>query len=147
MEIHENDRRFLLEPFKFTVGNLKRTFQIFHIHPSFKIEYTDLDSARSGQNGTPGSRRPARIVGGTDNARISQDQRNLFLLVPDMVAAGQQMNALLEQLFGNFDRQAETTGGIFTVGDHNIDRVPVHQAVQLARQRLTTRLADNISDK
>ena len=77
----------------------------------------------------------------------AQYQRDLFLLVPDVVAACQQMNALIEQILGNLDGQAEAAGGILAVGNDDIDRVPVHQTIQLARQRLAARFADDIAYK
>jgi len=57
------------------------------------------------------------------------------------------MHPHIEQLLGSIERQTEAAGSVLAVGDHQIDGMPVHQAVQFPGERLAARLADDIPYK
>jgi hypothetical protein len=57
------------------------------------------------------------------------------------------MDAQTKQLLDHLGRQAETTGGVLAVGNHQVHLIFVDQAVQLAGQRLTSRLTNDIAYK
>ena len=129
MKIDKDDRRLLLKAFYLSIGNQKGALQCFHKHPTLQVEDTYLDPTGGCQNSTPDPGSSGRIIGRADNARIGENQRHLLFLVPDVVAARQQMNAVSEQLLGDLYRQPEPSGGILAVGNNDIYRVPVHQAM------------------
>ena len=64
-----------------------------------------------------------------------------------MVAAGQEVDAASVEVSGRLLGNAEATGCIFTIGNHQINHVTVHQSMQFVRKRLASRLSDHITYK
>ena len=47
--------------------------------------------------------------------------------VPDVIPGGHHVDTEIEEFFGDGRRNAEASGGIFAVGDHQIRRMPLHE--------------------
>ena len=63
--------------------------------------------------------RRLRVCASTGHRHVVED----FLLVPDVVAGGDDVGAEVEELFGEGGRDAEAAGGVFTVDDEEVDGV------------------------
>ena len=61
------------------------------------------------------------IIRGTQQARLAREIIVNLALVPDVVAAGEHVEPVAEQLIGKLRRNAEASGRIFSVGDRKID--------------------------
>ena len=70
-----------------------------------------------------------------------------LLFVPRMVARCDDRHAHLEQLTGDLRRDAETTRGIFPIGDDQVDNMPRHDLVERPPDDATPRLTHHIADK
>src|SRR5438094_615998 len=64
-----------------------------------------------------------------------------------MVAAGDDIDATGEQFFGDPGGDAVAAGGVFAVGDDEIERLLFAKYGQERFDRVTSRLADNIADE
>ena len=64
-----------------------------------------------------------------------------------MVAGGDDVDAELEQFLGNLRRDAESAGGILTVGDGEIDGVLLLQLGKPFVNDIPARPAENVSDE
>ena len=112
-----------------------------------KIQHGVADAIFRAADIKAAARRAVRKIRGAQQARLVREKIDNFLAVPDVVAAGDHFDAGGEQILGEARRDAEAGGGIFAVGDAEIDvalREDVREAVvnDLAAGR-----ADNVSDE
>jgi hypothetical protein len=73
--------------------------------------------------------------------------RNDRALVPDVVAAGKNIDFSLKEFVGYLRSQSKTCGSVFHVGDAEINAVRLNQALQIFEKGSSSRLAENISNK
>ena len=86
----------------------------------------------------------AVVVGGAQQrqfVKVGDD----FLFVPDVVAGGHHIHAGGQQAAGGFERQAETAGGIFRIGDDQVDGQFAAQGRQQLRQSAAAGPADDVA--
>ena len=118
----------LLEQF---VGKAKRVVVVGHEHAALKVDDAIGDTAARVALVPAEARRSRRIVCRPQDA---PGQRRLIsvgrvhvvddlALVPDVIAGGDDINAEFEQLFGYLRCDAEAAGGVFAVGDGEVDAV------------------------
>ena len=94
------------------------------------------------------------VVRGAEDAaaagvRVRRGGLNVFddlALVPDVVAGGDDVNAEIEQLFGDGGGDAEAAGRIFSVDDE-INRAVFDQAGQAVFDDVASRTSENVADK
>ncbi len=70
-----------------------------------------------------------------------------LLLVPQMVAGGDDVHAGVQDFARGVDRDARAAGGVFAVGNDEVKVVGLAQSGQEPAQRVPPRLADNVPDK
>jgi hypothetical protein len=68
-------------------------------------------------------------------------------LVPDVVAGGEDVGALVEELVGNARRQAKPAGRIFRVHHHQVDAPLLDQRDEVLAYDTPSGLAKDITDK
>ena len=59
-------------------------------------------------------------IGGPQQARLMRNEIEDFLAVPDVIAAGENLDAGAQQFFDDARSDAEAGSGILAVGDHQI---------------------------
>jgi hypothetical protein len=64
-----------------------------------------------------------------------------------VVAASQNVDAKRQQVFRKGRRDAETAGGIFTVGDYQIDLVGADDVLEVIGHNAAAWRGENIADK
>ena len=88
---------------------------------------------------------PCGIIVRTQQSRLFREIGNDGALVPDVIAGGEQINLGIQKLIGDLGRDAESCGGIFDVGDAEIDAIFLDQAVKLFLHQSSARLAEYVA--
>src|SRR5271154_3818857 len=68
-------------------------------------------------------------------------------LVPTVVAAGEDSDVGLQQLFSNARSDAKASGGVFTIGNDQIDVPLRHQIGEAVVDDLPPRRADDVTNE
>ena len=68
-------------------------------------------------------------------------------LVPDVIAGGDDADPLLEEFFGDLRRDAKSSGGIFAIGNDEIDAMLVDNFGQVLLDHGAARPAKDVADK
>ena len=92
------------------------------------------------------ARRPRRIVGRPDDPVGLVEIAAKLALVPDVVAAGDEVDARGEHLVGGLLGQPEAAGGVFAVGDDRVDPMLFAREGQMFLQCFTTRRPHDVAD-
>ena len=87
------------------------------------------------------------IIRRTQKARLAREVIVNLALVPDMIAAGQHVEAVTEQLVGQLRRDAEASGGVFGVGDGKVDFFRRDDFLQMTGHNMAPGRSKNIADK
>jgi hypothetical protein len=72
---------------------------------------------------------------------------NDFALIPDMIAGGKHVGALVEKFVGNAWSYAEAAGGIFGVDHDQVDPPVLDQGFEVFVNDTPSGLAKDITDK
>ena len=75
------------------------------------------------------------------------EEINDLLLVPDMISRGEHLDAQAQELFHDGRRDAEAGGGIFGIGDDQIDFFAGDNPRQAVANDGASRTPKNIADK
>src|SRR5437660_1924208 len=133
------------QPGQDLVGLAERAVDRGHEDAAHEVEHGH--AVRAGLHGhVADARRAGREVGRTQEQVLLRDVLHDLLLVPDVVARGQHVGALLEHLLGHRPRHAEAAGGVLAVHHAEVDRVLLAQARQVLRQRGAPGLAEDVAD-
>ena len=99
------------------------------------------------KNTAPLPQRSGRIIQRTQKAFFVGEQFHDFLLIPQMVAAGDDVHAGGKNFPGGFGRDAGAASGVFAVGDDEIERVLFVKFGQEFLDRITPRPPDDVADE
>src|SRR5580658_851100 len=97
-------------------------------------------SARAHRNGFSSGARP-------EQARFGLQQQVDFLVVPQMVAGGDDAHAGVQDFQRSIDSDAGAAGGVFAVGDDHVQLMGLAQTRQQPAQGVPPRFANNVADK
>ena len=92
-----------------------------HEDPAHDIENRHLLPGRRLAHMDPAARTARGVIQWPEQGRLFLNELESFLLVPDMIAGGQAVNAQIEHLLSHLRRDTEPTGGVLGVGDHEIN--------------------------
>src|SRR4030095_15475582 len=79
--------------------------------------------------------------------RVLVEIRKDFLPVPDVIAAGHHIDAVLEEVIGDVRRDAEPGSRVLHVRDDEIDPMMCHQRTQPATDELPSWLSNDVADE
>ena len=94
-----------------------------------------------------GARQSLRIIRGSQQARLPRKVIVDFALVPDVIAAGQHVNAVTEQFIGQRRSDAEASGRVFAVGDGQVNVCFGDDSAQLPGHNLAARGCEDIANE
>ena len=117
-----------------------------HVGAALQIEDGALHSV-AGLHGDQSMTRRLRIVRRPQQARLAVQVIVEFPLVPDMVAAGENIEAEGEEVLGNRGSDAEAPGGVLRVGNRQIDPIRFDDILHVVRHNTPPGRAKNIADK
>jgi hypothetical protein len=91
--------------------------------------------------------RAGRIIQRAQKAFFVGEQFHDFLLVPQMVAGGDDVHARGKNFPGGFGRDAGAAGGVFAVGDDEVERVLLAEFGNKFCNRAPARLSHDVADE
>ena len=118
-----------------------------HEYAPLKVQQTKANSAAGVANIEPRAGRAGRVVVRPEQPGLLGEIGNNRLLVPDMIARSEQIDFGIQDFFGNLRGHAETGGGIFHVGDAQIDVLLLNDGVDLFFENFPAGFAKDIADK
>lgn len=127
MEIHEDDWCSLPETGHFRRNDKKRIFQRRHEGAPLGVEHGDgrailhfgLRIAYF-KNSAPLSRRSRRIIERTQTTRLGSQHIEHFLLIPHVIARGDDIHAGGKDFGGGLGREAGAARGVLAIGDDKV---------------------------
>ena len=90
---------------------------------------------------------PSGKLAGTQQARLVRDEIENLLAIPDVIAAGENFDAGGQQFLDEPRRDAETRGGVFAVGDHQVQLLARDQIRDALDDDAPSRRAYDVSDE
>ncbi len=145
MKIDKHYRRALAQADDTRVSASERIVDGRHKRSPHEIEDADGHAVdREGCGASTGHRR--RIVRRPNHAVAGLEILAEVALIEDVVAAGDEVDAACEDLFGGLGGQAKTTGRVFAVGDAGVDVMLLSKERNAALEYLATGGTDDIPD-
>ena len=145
MEVHHYNG--VVKGFEDLIGLSEGAVQRLHEDASFQVEdyYGD---AGGGSHFYPASSRYSRGVVGRSyyTFQLVYNGQELFL-VPDVIAAGDDVHASVEDFQGDFPGEAESPGPVLPIGHHQIHLVVLHEPGEPHLQGSSARLAHDVADE
>ena len=129
------------------VGFAERTIRLRHVDASLQIHHGDVDAIARGHHDDPFAGQFLDVVRRTQQARLAREVIVNFALVPDMIAGGQDVEPVAEQILGQLRRDPESARGIFRVGDRQMNVFRRDDVFQMPRDEVPADGAENITDK
>ncbi len=147
VHVHKNDGRLRAQPFELGLHREEGIFER-RIHEGAALHVDDGDLRfRRLENDGAAARSVRRIVDRPQQARLSVDKWDDLLLVPNMIAAGDDRDAAAEQIDRNFRRDAAPVRRVLAVGDHEIDAAHFLEPRHEVDDRAPSRFTHNVAEK
>jgi hypothetical protein len=129
MEIDDNPVNLVSIRSDNTQRNFEGAIHVVHIDAALQIDHTKAEIPFS-ENAVASSGGTSWIVSGSEKTfRFIEIFINLSLL-PDMISAGDNVDAVGEYLIGKVRGEPESGGGVFSVYDYEIGMVSLYQIFQ-----------------
>ncbi len=135
--------------FQLTVDGGERIVHRRHVHEAQRVHHQDALAGRSLEQVGATARRvgQGRIVERADQARLTHDIGQRFLLVPRMVAQRQAIGAGVEQLACRILRQAEARRGVFRIDNDELESQASLEIRQMFAQAVAARPPHHVPKK
>ncbi len=145
VHVHDDDRRVLAELGHELVGLLERAVDRQHEHPPHRFSTATLcGPAFTVTYPTPGRARGE--VGRAEKEVLLSDVLDDLLLVPDVIARGHHVHAVLEEGPRDERGDAEARRRVLHVDDGQVGLVLLAQAREERVHGLAPRLAEDVAD-
>src|ERR1700730_887244 len=114
---------------------------------ALKIQHRILNAIFGGATEETAARAAIREIRGTQQARLVGQVIHDFATVPTVIAAGEDVNTVVEKFIGQARSDAESGRGVFTVGDDQIDFFLGHDVGETVRNDLASWRANDVTDE
>ncbi len=148
--VHQHDFDFGREAFQQAVGGAEGAVERGHEDPALDVQHRVGDAAAGLAEIDSAAGVGAGVVGRAEQAAPGGallKEREDFLAVEDVVAAGEDVNAGVEQLLHQRGRDAVAGGGVLAVGDDEVGGVLGGELLRLLAHDAAARAAENVTDK
>ena len=147
MEVEDPDRRQRIgRAVEQLVELRERRVELIHEDPAHRVDDRDLVAGIGVVDEPAAAGCLVRIVDRPQDGAIGVEVLVDLALIPDVVAAGDDVNAAVEQLLGQARGETGTGRHVLTVRDDEIDVPVVPQLRQDGGHRQPARLADDVAD-
>ena len=147
VHVHEDEGRVLAKLLHLGAHADEGVVHRRHEGAALQVDDGQQASVRQAMRGAALAGRAGRVVQRAHETRLIGEQRDDFLLVPEMVAAGDDVHAAGEEVRRSFRRDAGAAGGVLAIGDDDIERVTTPQDRHQFGHGLTSGRADHIADE
>ena len=86
-------------------------------------------------------------IGGSQQARLVRDKIENFFAVPTVIAAGEHVDAVLQQFLRNTRGDAESRGGVFAVGNDQVDVLVLDEVGEPVTNNLAAGRPHDVADE
>ena len=118
-----------------------------HVDAALKIQNRDVDTVARGHDNHAAAGEFLDVVCRAQQARLAREVIVDFAFIPDVVAGGDDVDAVAEQILGKLGRDAETAGGVFAIGDREVDIFGGDDFLEVPRDEIPADGAENVTDK
>ena len=147
VEVDENDRGLTLEAFHLGASCVKRAVDIEQGGAALEIDDPHRNARPRLDDGGALAGRLHRIVDGAQDAFRALQIADEFLAVPDVIAAGDHIDAVVVEFAGDVLGESESAGGVLGIGDDQIDLAVAYQRRHHFGGRLPARSGEDIGDE
>jgi len=147
VEIDDDDISLGINLFHHRFRRLKGTIDGLHKSAPLDIQDPHFNSAFNGMDNVAFSRKPARIVDGSEQIGVVLECGENLIVIPNMVAAGDNVDADRMVLSGEGFGHPFALMGVFTVGDDNVGVVFFYQSGEIQRSYIQAGFANDVGDE
>ncbi len=147
VKVHEHDRRAgRANARELLVDGDERVVERRHEDAAHHVDDADRDAVAF-PDVRAGTGRAGRIVRRSDEPRLAVDEVHHLALVPDVIARRHHVDAGAEQFVADLARNTGAAGGVFAVGQDQVDVVGAHESGQAALHQLPARPGHDVADE
>ncbi len=117
-----------------------------HEDAAHQVDHADLDAVGRRERPPAAAGQARRIVRGPQDAVGLVQLAAELALVPDVVAAGDEVDAGREHRLGGLRGQAEAARRVLAVGDHRVDVVLLPRELEMLLENLAARRTHDVAD-
>jgi hypothetical protein len=147
MKIDESDFDLLRQLFENLVRFAKRAIGLRHVGAALQVDNRAIDAVAGLHGHDAAAGQIVDVVGGTKQSRLAFEIVVNFALVPDMIATGQDVQAVAEQFVGKLRGDAESARRIFAVGDAQVDFFGSDDVFQVPGDKASPRRGEDVANK
>jgi len=147
MKVNEDEAGGLSQSLDFRQGGVEWIVQWRQKRAPLKIQDSHRGQAVRMENVTPLSRSSRRIIERSQEPALALDQVVDFLLIPKMIAAGDDVHTRREDFLGGFGSDAGTPGRVFAISDDQLQAMPAPQFRKKLLDCAPPRVPDDVPDE
>src|SRR5262249_2840101 len=130
---------------KLSLDGPERVVEIAHEDPAHGVDHEDIAAVRSLEQAGSPPRRSLREIDRPQQPVVALDEDQGLALIPDVIAAGDDVGARVEQLGQDLLGDAEAAGSVLAVDHDEVGGVSLAETRQCLDQRRPPRPADHIT--
>jgi hypothetical protein len=147
MEIHENNLGARLQRVDLPPDDRERVVDARHEDATHDIDDANRPAIGGTREIAAVAGHTGRVIGRPEQAWLRADVVDGFLLRPDVIARGHDIDAPAEDLVADFTRDPGTGRGVLRVGDHQVDLMMIDESSHAAAHEIASRFSDNVADE
>jgi hypothetical protein len=147
VKIYETDFRAGRQILQNLIGLAKGTIGLRHVGAALQIDNRAVDPVLRFDHHHAASGEFLDVVAGTQQPRLAGKIIVNFALIPDVVAAGEDVQPVAEQFIGKRRSNAEASRGILGVGDGEIDFFSRDDGFKMSRDEVSPGRGENVADE
>ncbi len=147
VDVHEHDLALPAQRLERLLGAAERAVHLFHEDAAQQVDHPHRGAVAGGEHPRALAGRPGRHVRGPHQAGFLGQVLHALAAVPQVVAAGQHVDAGAEQIRGGVAGEPEAAGRVLAVGDHQVHRVAADQVGQQRAHHVAPGRADHVGDE
>ncbi len=145
MHVDDDELRLVAKIGDQLLADAKRIVDGGHEDAAHQIHHADLHAVEREETAAA-ARRAGRIVRRPDDPIGFIEVAAELALIPDVVAAGDEIDAGGKHFIGGLLGEPKAAGGILAVGDHRVDPMLLACERQMLLQRFATRRTHDVAD-
>ncbi len=147
MHVDEDEVYVRRKPGELAVGLAEWVIDSRQKGAALKIQHRVLNAVFGGAAEKPAAWAAIRKIRGAQQARLVGQVIHDFAAVPAVIAAGEDVDSVVEKFVGQARGDAESGSGIFAIGDDQIDFFLGHDVGETVANDLASWRANDVTDE